>query len=157
MGWIDFPAALLLMLAALLVSAGIEDARNREIANWKNGLIAALAPLWWWSTGLALWPDMVVQVAVAAAVFALFIGAFALGQMGGGDVKMIGAIALWFPLQPLVAVLIMMSLIGGVLTIVMIIDRWKFKKTGPVEIPYGVAIAIAGLIAVREPLFNHFA
>ena len=86
---------LLVALALLLVSAGIQDARTREIANWKNAAIALLAPLWWWANGLALWPDVAMQAGVAALVFAFFLGAFALGQMGGGDVKMIGALALW--------------------------------------------------------------
>lgn len=148
---------LLVALALLLVSAGIQDARTREIANWKNAAIALMAPLWWWTNGLALWPDVAIQLGVAALVFALFLGAFALGQMGGGDVKMIGALALWLPVMPLVWMLVLMSLIGGGLTIVMLIDK-KFRRTNgePVEIPYGVAIAIAALLVLREPIFNQF-
>ena len=44
MGGINLSTMLLLVLAALLVSAGIQDARTREIANWKNAAIALLAP-----------------------------------------------------------------------------------------------------------------
>ncbi|MEP9361129.1 prepilin peptidase [Sphingomonas sp. KR3-1] len=152
-----FVTLLLVALALLLVSAGIQDARTREIANWKNAAIALLAPLWWWANGLALWPDVAMQAGVAALVFAFFVGAFALGQMGGGDVKMIGALALWLPVQPLIWMLVLMSLIGGGLTLLMVIDR-KFRKAsgGPVEIPYGVAIAIAALLVLREPIFNQF-
>lgn len=148
---------LLVALALLLVWAGIEDARTREIANWKNAAIALMAPLWWWANGLALWPDVAMQFGVAVLVFALFLGAFALGQMGGGDVKMIGALALWLPVMPLVWMLVLMSLIGGALTIVMLIDK-KFRRTDgeAVEIPYGVAIAIAALLVLREPIFNQF-
>ncbi len=144
------------LLALLLVSAGIEDARLRTIANWKNLVIALLAVPWWIANGMMLWPDIALQLGVALVVFAFFCGAFAIGQMGGGDVKLIGALALWFPAEPMLALLIVMSLLGGVLTIVMIIDRWWRKVRDPVEIPYGVAIAIAGLLAVREPLFNQF-
>ena len=116
-----------------------------------------MAPLWWWAHGLALWPDVALQAGVAALVFAFFVGAFALGQMGGGDVKMIGALALWLPVQPLVWMLVLMSLIGGVLTLVMVIERkWRVKTGDPVEIPYGVAIAIAALLVLREPIFNQF-
>lgn len=152
-----FITLLLVALALLLVSAGIQDARTREIANWKNAAIALMAPLWWWANGLALWPDVAVQAGVAALVFGFFLGAFALGQMGGGDVKMIGALALWLPVQPLVWMLVLMSLIGGVLTVVMMIEK-KLRRTkgDPVEIPYGVAIAIAALLVLREPLFNQF-
>lgn len=152
-----FPTILLGALALLLVSAGIEDARSRNIANWKNAAIALLAPAWWWANGLALWPDTAIQIGVAAAVFALFIGAFALGQMGGGDVKMIGALALWLPVQPLVWMLVLMSLLGGVLTLVMLAERWLRRGgNAPIEVPYGVAIALAALLILREPIFNQF-
>ncbi|MEI9849547.1 MAG: prepilin peptidase [Sphingomonas sp.] len=147
---------LLVALALLLVSAGIEDARRREIADWKNAAIALLAPLWWWANGLSLWPDMAIQLGVAVAVFALFAGAFALGQMGGGDVKMIGALALWLPVVPLVWMLVLMSLLGGALTLAMVADKWLRRTKQPLEIPYGVAIAIAALITLREPIINHF-
>ncbi|URW75985.1 prepilin peptidase [Sphingomonas donggukensis] len=148
--------ALLGALGLLLVSAGIEDARVREIANWKNAVIALFAPAWWWAAGYTLWPDVGVQLIVAALVFGLFVAAFALGQMGGGDVKLIGALALWIPPTALVWMLIIMSLIGGLVTIVLLIEaRWQAKRE-PLEIPYGVAIAIAALLWIREPIFNHF-
>lgn len=147
---------LLAVLVALLVSAGVEDARNREIANWKNAVIALLAPLWWYANGLPLWPAMAIQLGVGAAAFAIFCVAFYFGQMGGGDVKLIGALALWLPLQPLLSMLILMSLIGGGLTLVMLIEHRLRKNQPNLEIPYGVAIAMAGLIALREPVFNQF-
>ncbi len=149
-------AILLVALALLLVSAGIEDARNREIANWKNAAIALMAPLWWWAAGLSLWPDIAWQIGIAALVFAFFVGAFALGQMGGGDVKMIGALALWLPVQPLLWMLVLMSLIGGVLTLVLMVERRLRRSTKVLEIPYGIAIAIAALLVLREPIFNQF-
>jgi prepilin peptidase CpaA len=156
MGWGNPIALMLGALALLLVAAGIEDARHREIANWKNVAIALLAPVWWWANGLTVWPDMAIQLGLALAVFAMFCAAFHFNWMGGGDVKMIGALALWFPFVPLVSMLIIMSLVGGVLTIVLMIDQRVRKKPGSPEIPYGVAIAIAALLTVREPIFNQF-
>ena len=156
MTWGNLSVILPVVLAVLLLSCGIEDARLRTIANWKNAVIALLAPLWWWASGLALWPDIALQIGIALAVFALFVGAFALGQMGGGDVKLIGALALWFPWPALVGLLVVMSLVGGAVTLLVAAERWWRKSDGPVEIPYGVAIAIAGLLAVREPLLNQF-
>lgn len=164
--------ALSCVLAVLLVWAGVQDARTREIANWKNAAIALLAPVWWWANGLALWPDIAIQLGIALLVFAAFVTAFHFGWMGGGDVKMIGALALWLPLQPLAWMLIVMSLIGGALTVVLMLDRAVRARTahvtgqvtghvtgqvtGQIEVPYGVAIAIAALFALHEPLFNHF-
>lgn len=144
------------VLALLLLSAGIEDARTRNIANWKNITIAALAPLWWWAHAMPFWPDVAIQVGVALLVFAFFAGAFALGQMGGGDVKLIGALALWLPVVPLMWMLVIMSLLGGVLTLLLVAEKWIRRGGKPLEIPYGVAIAIAALLVLREPIINHF-
>lgn len=157
MGWVSSSLLLLAVLGLLLMSAGIEDARTREIANWKNAAIALLAPLWWWANGLALWPDVAIQLGVALIVFGLFVGAFAIGQMGGGDVKLIGALALWLPFGALAWMLIVMSLAGGAITLAFLIERRWRRSEQPIEVPYGVAIAIAGLLALREPLFNQIA
>ena len=153
----DLPTLVLLgLLAALLVAAGVQDVRTREIANWKNAAIAGLAPLWWWAQGLTLWPDVAIQLALALAVFAAFAAAFARGWMGGGDVKMIGALALWLPFAPLVWMLLVMSMVGGALTLAMVAVRWLRRQSAQPEVPYGVAIAIAGLAALREPIVNQF-
>ena len=48
MGWENLlSVTLAVALGLMLVSAGIEDVRIREIANWKNAAIALAAPLWW--------------------------------------------------------------------------------------------------------------
>lgn len=150
------PVILLGLLVLILVSAGIEDARIREISNWKNAAIALLALPWWFAMGLNLWPDMAIQLGVALGVFALFAAAFHFGMMGGGDVKMIAALALWFPFDKLVSLIVIMSLVGGALTLVMLIDKWIRRRSEQPEIPYGIAIAIAALLTLREPIFNPF-
>ena len=157
MEWTIMRIALLVALVLLLVSAGIEDARTREIANWKNAAIALLAPLWWVTSGLAPWPDMAIQFGMALIVFALFCVAFHFGQMGGGDVKLIGALALWLPLTPLLQMLLVMSLAGGVLTLVMLADHRIRKSQRILEVPYGVAIVFGGLAVLHELLLNQFA
>ena len=131
MGWGIFSAILLGALALLLVSAGIEDVRKREIANWKNAAIACLAPLWWLASGLPLWPGVAIQIGLAGMVFAVFVGAFALGQMGGGDVKLIGAVALWLPFEPLAWMLVAMSLLGGALTVLLVAENWWRRSKAP--------------------------
>ena len=71
---------------------------------------------------------------------------------------MIAALALWLPGQAMLTMLMVMSILGGVLTIVMLGDhRWR-RAPGPVETPYGVAIAMAALLlpVLGEPIFNQF-
>lgn len=156
MEWFNPALALIAVLTALLLAAGIEDARRRTIANWKNAAILLLAPAWWWASGGLAWPDLAVQLAAAGAVFALFFGLFAIGAMGGGDVKLIGALALWLPLGALASMLVVMSIVGGALSLLMLADRIIAKRQAPVEVPYGVAIACAALLAMREPLLHQF-
>lgn len=156
MGWDILSWALPATLALLLVSAGIEDARTREISNRKNAAIALLAPLWWITIGLSPWPDMALQLGLAVIVLILFGIAFHFGQMGGGDVKLIVALALWLPVMPFMQMLLVMSVLGGALTLVMLIDHKIRQNKRVLEIPYGVAIAIAGLLSLREPLLNQF-
>lgn len=156
MGWNIALSILILVVGGLLVSAGIQDARSREIANWKTAAVALLAPVWWYANGLDPWPDMALQIGVALGVFALFLLAFHFGMMGGGDVKLIVALALWLPFPAFLSMLMVMSICGGLVTVVMMIEHRAKKNIGQVEVPYGVAIAIAGLLAFREPLLNQF-
>lgn len=144
-------------LAVLLVIAAVTDIRSRIISNWLNIAVAALAPLFWMANGLSFWPDMVLQVALAAAVFAIFAALFALGMMGGGDVKLLAALALWLPLQPMMTLLVIMSVLGGVVTLITVVHHRVRRGMGRPEVPYGVAISLAGLWVVGERYLNHFA
>lgn len=161
MEWTIVRIAILTAFVLLLLSAGIEDARTREIADRKNIAIALIAPLWWWASGVPVWPDMAMRIAVAIGVFLLFAQAFRVGMMGGGDVKMIAAIALWLPVPLLFRMMLLMSIAGGIVTVAMLVGhRLRRRKMGEeapaIEVPYGVAIAIAALLILREPIFNPF-
>jgi prepilin peptidase CpaA len=153
----DFSPILLWLLAVMLLVAAIGDLRSREISNWLNGSIACLAIPFWFSLGMSPWPDMAIQLAIGVTVFAAFATLYHFGGIGGGDVKMIAALSLWFPFGSLVTVLVVMSLAGGVLTLGMIIRQRMLKTSEKIEIPYGVAIAFAGLWAIAEPFLNQFA
>jgi prepilin peptidase CpaA len=148
--------ALLGLLAALLVAAALCDLRKREIPHWNVIAIALLAPAFWWVSGLGLWPDVASQVGVALIVFALFAAMFAFGWMGGGDVKLLTALSLWLPWQAVVVMLVIMSLAGFVLTIGYVIWHRARRAGATPEIPYGVAIAFAGLWLISERFLNQF-
>ena len=95
-----FTELLLGLLAILLIVAAVVDVRTFTISNGLNAAVALLAPLYWWSIGLPLWPDAAIQVGVALGVFVVLAITFYMGMMGGGDVKLAAAIALWFtPIQ----------------------------------------------------------
>ena len=132
------------LLAIILLWAAIVDIRTRRIANRLNLTIALMAPLFWWATGTDLWPDAAIRVAVAMSVYLLFALAFQMGLMGGGDVKLAAALALWFP--P-----------GGTLLLIVMIEHKVKKNEGRPEVPYGVAIAFGGLWLLAQRFLNHFA
>lgn len=149
----EFQILLLAGLLTALVAAAATDIRSRTISNALNVGIALAAPLFWWTTGLSLWPGAALQVAFALAVFAAFAGLFAIGAMGGGDVKLIGALALWFPVTPFLSLLTLMAILGGVLTIAMLLFHKLRPTDRPLEVPYGVAIAAAGAWSIVRTVF----
>ena len=144
-----------LLLAGALLLAAARDWRSRRIPNWLNAAIALLAIPFWWASG-DNWAEMVIHVGIAAFVFMVFAIAFWIGQMGGGDVKLIGALALWLPPQGVMQMLVILSIAGGVLTLAMFIPHKIARSAGQPEIPYGIAIAFAGLWLLGERILNQF-
>lgn len=147
---------LLGLLIAMLIAAAIWDMKSRTIPNSLNAAIAVAAISYWIAIGLSVWPDMAIQFGIGLLVFAVFAAAFAIGAMGGGDVKMVAALALWLPPAQALMMIAIMSIAGGVLTLVMLIWHKAAKSTQRLEIPYGVAIAAAGVLMVGERFLNHF-
>lgn len=144
---------MLTLLAALLMVAAVTDIRSRIISNRLNAAIALLALPWWFGIGLG-GHEILFQIGIAVAVLVLFAICFALGMMGGGDVKLLAALGLWLPLFKMLAMLEMMAIGGGLLTLGMLVAH-KFRKApGRPEIPYGVAIAGAGLLIVANDILT---
>ncbi|MCL4672727.1 MAG: prepilin peptidase [Sphingomonadaceae bacterium] len=139
---------LLCGLAIALVVAAVTDIRRRQIDNWLNGAIVVAAPLYWWTAGMSLWPGVAIQVGVALACFAVFAGLFALRMMGGGDVKLLTALALWIEPTWFLKLLVVMALAGGVLTIVLGAYHVMKRRRDKLAVPYGVAISIGGLFVL---------
>lgn len=153
-GWISM--ALMATLAVLMIVAAISDLRSRTISNRLNAAMALLALPFWIASGLSVWPDMAWQFGAAFGVFLIFVGLFAIGAMGGGDVKMIGAVMLWVPLPLFLPMLTVMAVGGGILSAIMLIYSKIRPSDGPIEVPYGVAIAAAGLWALHQQYLNQF-
>jgi len=78
-------------------------------------------------------------------------------MMGGGDVKLAAALALWFSPVSTLRFLVFMSIAGGVLTLAVVAIHRMKKKPGKPEIPYGVAIAFGGLAILIQRFLNQFA
>jgi prepilin peptidase CpaA len=140
-----FKYMLLAALALALLTAAFTDLKSRRIANWLNLGVALGAPLFWYASGLSLWPGVASQLGIALATFAVLSVLFVLKAMGGGDVKLLTALALWIAPEHFLKLIIMMALVGGVLTL--FFGGWHVirRQRQKIAIPYGVAIAAAGL------------
>ena len=152
-----FTEILIVLLGIILVIAAVIDVRTFTISNRLNLAVALLAPLYWWSVALPVWPDAAVQLAAATIVFIVLAGAFYLGMMGGGDVKLAAALALWFSPPEILKFLVVMSIVGGVLTLGILAAHRLRSKEGRPKIPYGVAIACGGLVILTQRFLNQFA
>ena len=159
---IDDPqiAAWISLIAAgpLLLLGALYDLRQMRIPNWLNGALALV----FLATALAVHPLEEIGWRIAGALLVLVVGFgfFSLGRMGGGDVKMLAACALFVPVVhaglvlQLLAVGLALGLglihlgrlaVGGRET------RWRGLRKGA-RFPMGVAIggamtAYLGLVA----------
>jgi prepilin peptidase CpaA len=82
---------------------------------------------------------------------------FVLGIWGGGDAKMLPAVALWTGFDGLSRFLLVMALVGGGLAVLALIARrvplgpvgplrsWGDRLAATGHVPYGVAMAAGGL------------
>ncbi|MBR0722606.1 prepilin peptidase [Bradyrhizobium manausense] len=163
MNWIVSIVSFLEVLLLLYVATS--DIATRLI---RNEVCIALALL-----GIAAQlsnPTQVAESVVAAVILFLLLFAFYLrGMMGGGDVKLLVALAVGLPLAALMQLLTITALAGGVLALLHImmrnlpypklapagsslvrrvyaVERWRHLRHAP--LPYGVAIACGGIWTV---------
>ncbi|MGF7473628.1 prepilin peptidase, partial [Salmonella enterica subsp. enterica serovar Minnesota] len=74
--------------------------------------------------------NVVTQMAFAAGVFVLLAEAYYAGFKGGGDVKLAAALALWFSPASTIKLLVVMSIAGGVLTLLVVGLHRARKRPG---------------------------
>ena len=150
---------------ALLLYVATIDIATRLI---RNEICLALALL-----GIAAQlasPMQIAQSLIAAAILLLLLLViYQRGWIGGGDVKLLVALAIGLPLTGVIELLTMTALAGGVLALVHVvmrllpypklapagsslirrvyaIERWRHLRRAP--LPYGVAIACGGIWAI---------
>ncbi len=144
------------LLAALLIVAAVSDLRSRDIPNSLNFAIMLVAPLVWLTSGIDLDPGLAWQLATAGIVFAGFVVHFYIGGIGGGDVKMIGALALSIEPALILPMLMAMAISGAGISAAMLIHiKWRKPAAKP-ELPYGIAIAAGALWVLPQQYINHF-
>ncbi len=148
-----FSYGLLAALAIALIFAAVTDLQRRQIDNWLNAGIALAAPLFWLASGQGI-VDVGFHIVIALVIFTLLAVLFAFGAMGGGDVKLLTALALWIDPISFVKLLVIMSVFGGLLTLVMVVMHHVRKRQGRIAVPYGIAISFAGIWVIFSEYFS---
>ena len=148
---------ILYLLAALLVAAACQDMAKLTIANIFPVLVILLFPVWVAVAGpeTDLWMNGVNFL----IILGVGIGLFAMQWLGGGDVKLFAAVALWFDFSGIVPLIFYVTAAGGALALILMLLRravpagirdrldWAvFARRGP--IPYGVAIAVGAILCI---------
>ena len=164
----------------LLILTAIHDVRHFRISNRMVMAVCLLYLVHFLAAGLQNnfnpVPEIVGPLLAALGVFVAFTALFALGVMGGGDVKMATAVALWCGPAHVLDFIVITALAGGLVSLAILAKKkWgmggasntndHLPPTVPkpmampgyspthisqTSVPYGVAIAFSGIIiAVR--------
>ncbi len=111
-----FPAVwgyfVLVITSAVLFWAAWTDLREYKIRNELILALAGLFVLYVLLTGH--WSDLKWDVAFAAPMFAVMLVFYALGWMGGGDVKILAVAFLWTGLSGALPFAVLLALFSGV-------------------------------------------
>ncbi len=143
----------------LVAAAAVFDAWKYIIP---NSISIALAVLF---VVIAAWRfehiAVLEHLGAGALVFAVGLLAFRFNVLGGGDIKMLSAIALWVGLNLLPAFIMAVALFGGILALFLLAVRYLMgwaKRAGwisvepPVvfrpgeKVPYGIAIGAGSAV-----------
>lgn len=161
-------SAVLIVAVGILAIIAYGDVRMRRIP---NALCLAIATLGLARIALAHDTAAASQtLAAGAVIFAVTFLLFWRGAIGGGDAKLVAAMALLIGHEELLSFLFLMSLCGGALAVATLAQNnlrllhWRLsgrERMPPVTetagsiaapvgstVPYGVAVAAAGVITL---------
>ncbi|OGV45649.1 MAG: hypothetical protein A2X46_14890 [Lentisphaerae bacterium GWF2_57_35] len=149
-------------LAAVITIAVYTELKNKRIPNWIAllGILAGLA-IGYLPGGISLRASF----AGLAAGFGLLFIFYVFGGIGGGDVKLMGAIGALVGYPLILPVVFYTAIVGGFMAIMLLIWKGRFwqvlslfrrkseqtaapEPREPLTIPYGVAIAAGCVMAL---------
>ncbi len=155
-------ATLLLILPLCLLTAALTDLFEMKIPNSVPLVLllgfAVMAAV----LGLP-WGDVGWHLLAGLLVFSVCFVCFAFHLMGGGDAKLMTAVAVWFGFNhSLLMFLAQVAVFGGLLTVVILLIRSQSSRIMALglrlprsllmekKIPYGIAIAMGGLCTMTQ-------
>lgn len=151
-------STLILVFPIAMIIAALTDLFTFRIPNKVSIVLAATFVVWAWAVGMSL-GTFGLHVLTGFAVLFVGIVLNELKALGGGDAKLMAAGSLWVGHLGVLSFMITITLIGACFIILLLSYRaivpppflarhaWAMRlheKNG--KVPYGVAIAIAGLL-----------
>ena len=144
-----------LILAPALIIAFVVDYKKQIIPNRLNLTLFEIGMIFVFLYGLskiAISINMILGMFAGAGIFILItlIGGIVYGKeaMGFGDVKLMGALGLFFGLSNIIVITLIAFLIGAILSIFLLVTR--IRKSDE-YIPFGPFIVIATFISMYVP------
>jgi prepilin peptidase CpaA len=163
---------LIVLVPAVVVAlvAGFTDWRSRRIPNWLT--VPAFAVGVSLNTLVSGWPGLKTSLLGAGIGLLLLLPFVFLRSLGAGDWKLAGALGSFVGWETLVTLLIISIFVAGVMALILVIYKGRFKQTlrniwgmlasmatfhmpgaevsldnpQSLKIPYGVALALAMLV-----------
>lgn len=145
-----------------MIFAGLRDLTTMTIPNW---LTLVLVVAFFAAAVMSSMPLRDIAQHTAVGLLCLLVGMafFAKGWIGGGDAKLMAAVALWVGWAQALPYFVVASLLGGALTLAILSYRtlplpafvvrcdWAMRLHDRAEgVPYGMALALAGLLILPD-------
>ncbi len=149
-------AAASLVFVVEMIDAASSDVRKFQIPN-RIPLTLCLSFLGMAALSGMGWTEFLSHLGSGLLLFVLGAALFMGGVWGGGDAKLLPAVALWVGLAGQPRFLLVMAFAGGILAVcalaarhlplkrVGLIQTWGVNFVATGQVPYGLAIAVAGL------------
>ena len=155
-------ATTLLFFPIVMAFAALSDLFTMTISNRVSIALVAVFVPFAYLVGLS-GHDILIHLACGLGVLVLTFGMFALGWIGGGDAKLAASTAVWIGWQHLGEYGLYSTFLGGGLTLLILamrglpmplfamrqpwVARLHDERSG---VPYGIALAVAGLMIYPE-------
>ena len=153
---------ILSMFPACMIAAAAYDISTLTIPNWISLVLIAAFVIVALSAGMTGW-EFGTHAGIGVAALIVGFMLFASGFVGGGDAKFLAATSLWIGLDFYLHYIFFATVAGGALALTLLcvrqfplplflvnqewIARLHHAENG---IPYGVALAIGGLLVFTE-------
>ena len=144
-----------MILTPMLLSVFVIDYKLQIIPNRLNLTLFEIGIIFAFLYGLsdvAITINMLLGMLAGGGIFLLItlVGGIFYGKeaMGFGDVKLMGALGLFFGLSNIIVITLMSFLIGAILSIILLLT--KIKKTSE-YIPFGPFIVIGAFVSMYVP------